>query len=255
MPSLARVDLESLLHARKLGGTLTSTWPLQPPVPSGVVPTGHAKLDEWLGGGFPHGQISEIVGPPSSGRTGLLCGVLASVTCRGELAALVDTSDTFDPVSAAAAGVELSRVLWIRGVPGSTPLREKDAVDGAVKALNLVLQAGGFSAVVLDLADVPFQRTRELPLTTWRRLQRVVEGRETACVLLSSVPLARSPGGLSVRLDPLSAGVGWRGTSDRARLLDRRAARALVVRARYAAGQEKGIEIEHCQIFNRGLPD
>ena len=64
--------------------------------------------------GFPRGRISEITGPRSSGRTALLHSLLAASTGAGECAAFVDASDGFDPCSAAAAGVKLEKLLWIR---------------------------------------------------------------------------------------------------------------------------------------------
>ena len=70
-------------------------------------PTGVTALDARLGGGFPRGQLSELVGPRSSGRTSLLLQMLAAATARGELVALVDALDMFDVESAAAAGVDL----------------------------------------------------------------------------------------------------------------------------------------------------
>jgi hypothetical protein len=72
-----------------------------------------------LGGGFPRGGLSEIAGPPSSGRTSLALALLAAATARGEVAALVDAADAFDPPSAEAAGVALARLLWVRP-PGLT---------------------------------------------------------------------------------------------------------------------------------------
>src|SRR2546425_11726912 len=60
------------------------------------------------------GEIIEIVGRPSSGRTSLFVESLATVTRGGAVAALVDAGDTFDPASAARAGVDLSRLLWVR---------------------------------------------------------------------------------------------------------------------------------------------
>jgi len=77
--------------------------------------TGIAEMDALLGGGFPRGALSEIHGPASSGRTGALLALLARTTGRGALAALVDPLDRLDPSSAAAAGAELSRLLWLRG--------------------------------------------------------------------------------------------------------------------------------------------
>jgi hypothetical protein len=89
-------------------------------------------------------------------------------------------------------------------------------LDRAIKALNLVLQAGGFGVVALDLVDVPASAIARLPFTTWLRVQRTIEGSDTACVLLASQPLARSAGGLSLSL---SARAEWAGDSDRSRRL------------------------------------
>ena len=79
-----------------------------------------------------------------------------------------------------------------------------------------MLQAGGFSLVAIDLADVPPVRLRQIPFTTWPRVQRVIEGSDTACVLLTPEPLARSAGGLTLSLAGRST---WVGVSDRSRLL------------------------------------
>jgi hypothetical protein len=102
-------------------------------------------------------------------------------------------------------------------------------VERALKALNLVLQAGGFGVVALDLADVPDSALRRIPFTTWPRIQRVVEGRDTACVLVASQPLARSAGGVTLTLTGRSE---WVGESDRARRLDGMDVEARVVSPR-----------------------
>ena len=75
--------------------------------------TGIAALDE-LTGGIPRGALTEICGPASSGRTSVLLSLMARMTQAREVCALVDTTDSFDPHSAETAGVELSRVLWVR---------------------------------------------------------------------------------------------------------------------------------------------
>jgi recombination protein RecA len=192
--SLARADLEALLRARKLDRAVArpeeAGAPGRSPLQDWVVPTGIALLDERLGGGLPRGQISEIVGARSSGRLSLACAALAAATGRGELAALVDTLDMFDPESAASCGVTLERLLWIR----------THLLDHALKAFNLVLQAGGFDLVVLDLAEVPPDATGRLPFATWLRLQRVIEGSRTVGLLLGAGPIARSAGGVSIQL-------------------------------------------------------
>src|SRR5215472_2813932 len=77
-------------------------------------PSGIAELDAVLGGGFPRGSLVELCGPASSGRTGLAFSLLAQATERQEACAFVDVSDSLDPISLAAAGVKLPRLLWIR---------------------------------------------------------------------------------------------------------------------------------------------
>ena len=78
-----------------------------------MVPSGIPSLDA-LAGGLPRGCLTEICGPASSGRTTVLLAAVAAATRRGEFCAVVDASDTLDPQSVAAAGVELDRLLWVR---------------------------------------------------------------------------------------------------------------------------------------------
>jgi recombination protein RecA len=77
-------------------------------------PSGVAELDAVLGGGFPRGSLVELCGPASSGRTSLAFSLLAQATESQEACAFVDVTDSLDPLSLAAAGVELPRLLWIR---------------------------------------------------------------------------------------------------------------------------------------------
>src|SRR5947209_20555036 len=77
-------------------------------------PSGVTELDAVLGGGFPRGSLVELCGPASSGRTSLAFSLLAQATQRQEACAFVDVSDSLDPISLAAAGVELPRLLGIR---------------------------------------------------------------------------------------------------------------------------------------------
>jgi hypothetical protein len=226
--------LESALRARKLDRTLTTTLPSwEWTDPASLLPMDVPLVDACLRGGLPRGQLSELSGPCSSGRMTLLLQLMSAATQRGEIVALIDTCDRLDVASAAAAGVDLDRLLWVRGsgfgirgsgfgasprAPSPEPRDQspEPAIDRALKALNLVLQAGGFSLVAIDLADVPPVRLKQIPFTTWPRVQRVIEGSDTACVLLTPEPLARSAGGLTLSLAGRST---WTGVSDRSRLL------------------------------------
>jgi len=215
MANHALAGLETALRARKLDRTLTTALPLERRDASALVATDIAALDACLGGGLPRGQLSEIAGPPSSGRTTLALQTMAASTRRGEIAAFVDTFDRFDVASAAAAGIDLDRLLWIRGSSG--PEGGADGfINRALKALNLVLQAGGFACVVLDLADAPPAALTRIPYTTWLRVPRIIEGQDTACLLLTPQPLARSAGGLTL---VLTGRARWTGDADRNRHL------------------------------------
>jgi hypothetical protein len=230
-----QAHVKSLLRERKLDRTLTTAIP--PTIGADqVAPFGVPALDARLPGGLPRGHVSEIVGPVSSGRTTLAWTWLAAATARGETAALIDTFDRFDPATGDACGIDLTRLLWVRGqaitktaaavdpawlpgaraVDGPGTLLER-TIDRALKALNLVLQSGVCTAVVLDFADVPLNGIRRVPQTTWLRLQRVVEGSDTACVLMGPVPLARSVGGVTMTTDRVSP--KWAGAHERSRRL------------------------------------
>jgi hypothetical protein len=248
MANQARAAVESALRDRKLDRTLTTALaPLERLDPSALMPMDVAPLDACLRGGLPRGQLSELAGPRSSGRLTLLLQMMAAATARGEIAALVDTLDRLDVASAAAAGVDLSRLLWIRGQ--EHPIDR--ALDRALKALNLVLQAGGFGVAAIDLADVPLAAIRQIPFTTWMRVQRVIEGSDTACVLLTSEPLARSAGGLTVTLAGRST---WTGSSDRRRQLSGLELRARVVSPRKRIDGAVSIGVVTADMSDRDLP-
>jgi hypothetical protein len=211
--ALARADLESLLRARRLDRTLTTALPsADPRDEAALAPSGISSLDARLGGGLPRGHLSEIVGARSSGRTSLVLQAIAAATARGELVALVDALDMLDVESAAAAGVDLARLLWIRGHvvpnPGLCGDTNQRALEQAIRAFTLVLQAGNFGLVVLDVAEAPAQAVRRLPFTTWMRLQRMAEGSQTACVLIGGEPMARSSAGLTLKLGIRTSGFG-----------------------------------------------
>ena len=230
--ALARAHLESLLRDKHLDTTLTHVRP--PGIGRPALPISrpdddrYLALDEALGGGLPRGELSEIAGPRSSGRTTLMAAALASATARGELAALVDPLDRFDVASGAAAGIQLTQLLWVRGVAASVEAigasgggRESAwrSVERAIKAFTLTLESRAFALAVCDVADVPPPVLRRLPFTTWFRLARLIEGSATAALLVAPERLGRSAGGVTLALGETS-GLQWRGASDRARLFD-----------------------------------
>ena len=207
----------SVLQQRRLDRTLTSVKPA-------TAPSCADWQIPWLDagvGGVPRGQVSEVVGPVSSGRTGLAWAALAAATARGERVALIDTFDRFDPALAHEAGVDLSRVLWVRGqpvsrlagaldpdwVPGQRAVQGpgtlfERSLDRALTSVQLAAQSGVCTLVVLDLLDVPAPALRRIPRSTWLRLQHSIEGSPVAVLLLGLQPMGRSAGGLAIAVGP-----------------------------------------------------
>ena len=186
-----------------------------------MVSSGVAAIDA-LTGGLPRGCLTEICGPASSGRTTLLLAALAAATRRGEFCVVVDASDALDPQSAAAAGVELERLLWVRCGEDSpqdhrNPKRNKvelnsknripsrtdpseHRLEQVLRATDLLLESGGFGLIVLDLGDLPPQAARRIPLTTWFRFRRAVEHKPTILLAIEQQPIAGSCSSLQLQL-------------------------------------------------------
>jgi recombination protein RecA len=106
-PAFTRLQLVSPDFGRGLDG-------FRHRIPAELQSTGIAELDVLLRGGFPRGSLIELCGTSSSGRTSVSFALLAQATARQEACAFVDVSDSLDPMSLAAAGVDLTRLLWIR---------------------------------------------------------------------------------------------------------------------------------------------
>lgn len=251
----ARAAVEALLREKKLDRTLTSTLP-ERPGEDAVSPVGSDALNRALAGGVPRGQVSEVVGPASSGRTSVAWAALAAASRRGESIALIDTFDRFDPPTAHACGIDLSRLLWVRGqavsktaaaidpawlpgvraVNGSGTFLER-VIDRAIKSLNLVVQSGVCTLVVIDLIDVPATALRRLPASTWFRIERAIEGSDTAVMILAAQPVARSAGGRSMVVGG-DTRIQWRGSHDRTRRVIGVCTRASISAARCSHAQD-----------------
>jgi hypothetical protein len=276
-----RAQIEATL-AEKIPSALT---PL-PRAPYSLVSTGIREIDELLHGGLPAGALSEIVGPECSGRTSLALALVAGMTRAGKVCAWVDVSDTLHPESAAAIGVDLARLLWIRcgasprmeplpvasvhiaekppkpkpvspqaggGHPrmevrglsaavsdllaprcaeplhkprpqprqyepqndalqnhGSQPAKKKPTqrskswsrLEQALRVTDLLLQAGGFSCIVLDMGSLNEEFALRVPLATWFRFRAAAERLQANVLLLTQHACAKSSAALVLRLDP-----------------------------------------------------
>jgi recombination protein RecA len=197
-----------------------------------MVSSGIRELDA-LTGGLPRGCLTEICGSASSGRTSILLAALARATRRGEVCALVDASDALDPTSAASAGIEMGRLLWVRckktvprsrfPVLSSFPEHNfrnsnqselsaerrgwESQLEQVLKITDLLLQSNGFGMIVLDLADIPVRNARRIPLASWFRFRRAIEHTLTVLLVLEQQPIAGSCSSVLVKFSAVRSQV------------------------------------------------
>ncbi len=183
--ALKRKQIESALVGR-FGGIFERHKRL----PTETVSTGVAELNEVLQG-FPRGAITEIYGESSSGRTSLLLSAVAAATAQEETCAVVDCNDTFDLSSAAKAGIDFNRLLWVRC---------SNDLERSFKAVDLILHAGGFGFVALNLCDVPTKSARRIIASWWFRFRRAIENTPTALLVLTPIAAVRSCASVALEL-------------------------------------------------------
>lgn len=185
----------------------------------GRLPTALPDLDAALGGGLPRGRVTELVGDRSTGRTGLASRMMAGATRRGETAAWVDLEDALDPEALAAAGVLLQSLLWVR----------PRGLDDALRATELLLGAGGFGLVALDLGLRPPPPRRD-GRAAWIRLARAAERTRSTLLVLAAARQAGACAALG--LEVVARRALWSGGPCRRPLLDGVAMRLAVARSR-----------------------
>jgi hypothetical protein len=152
------------------------------PIESSPPPGWEREGIDGLLGLFPPGRLSEIVGPRSSGASSLLLALIARITTSGGQVAFVDGMDALDPASAAAAGVDLSALLWVKC---------GGRLRVALSAADLLVRCPGFALVVLDLDELG-----PMPASAHMRLQRAVEGGDTILITRSARHREGSPASL-----------------------------------------------------------
>jgi recombination protein RecA len=183
--AISKTEIESEIAARfgsafKLHGKRTGEF-----LSSGV-----SQIDAFTGG-LARGAITEIYGPASSGRTSLMLSAMAHATRHEEVCALVDTNDVFDPQSAAQTEVKFDRLLWIRCA---------NNLEHAFKATDMLLQAGGFGLVMLDLGDVPAKSAKRIISSWWYRFRRTLESTPTALLVIVEESAVRSCASVALEL-------------------------------------------------------
>ena len=201
--NLARKNVPEVVSLRDLGWRHDSGRALS---------TGLDQLDELLGGeGLPVGRMSELYGPASAGKTSLVNRIMAGVTGRGGCVAYVDFFNALSPEFLQAAGVDLENVLWVRGSGTELPAenigrdnrshgenpdpgdRETVSLRYALKQVEILMQSGNFTLVILDVVEPASRRGQGgaglgsslLPKGMWFRLQRAAEKSKSVLLLLS----------------------------------------------------------------------
>src|SRR5882724_1569057 len=183
--AISKAEIES-----EIAGRFGNALKLQEKTSAETLSTGVAEVDA-LVGGIPRGAITEMFGPASSGRTSLMLSMLAHATTHDEICALIDASDVFAPSAAAVTGIDLDRLLWIRCAAN---------IEHAFKATDLLLHAGGFGLVILDLGDVAGKDARRIISSWWYRFRRTVEDRPTVLTVISEEACTRSCAALTLEL-------------------------------------------------------
>lgn len=290
MPSAATIrhQIETSLSGRIPSALTPSPRTIHP-----VMATGIPSIDAMLEGGLPVGAITEVVGPECSGRTAFALSFVARLTQSAKVCAWVDVSDTLHPESAAASGVDLHRLLWIRcgiSIPARTqsppqpaftlpkkyldpptikkglhgggfgshprneikglsdsisnfmqqetfaprcaepqrrvqleqqifepnprqpsapshwqlaPVRKPwTKIEQALRVTDLLLQGGGFSAIVIDMGSIAPEYAIRVPLATWFRYRAAAGRTQVSVLLLTQCPCAKSSVELLLRFKP-----------------------------------------------------
>lgn len=194
MPSSAvlRARIEASL-AQRIPSALSPA----PRVIRPVLPVGIEEIDEISGGGLPRGAITELIGPEGSGRSSFALSFLTRMTRKEMVCAWVDVSDRLYPESAAAIGVDLDRLLWVRcGISHTATRKPWRRMDQGLRVTDLLLQAGGFSVLVLDMGDIAAEFVTRVPLAVWFRYRAAAERSQTSVLLLTQHSSAKSSAGL-----------------------------------------------------------
>jgi hypothetical protein len=164
-----------------LRNLLAERFPQAPLETSARRRTGVFLIDSVLDQGLPQSAITEISSPfPSAGSASLIAGLIGAAQAARSFVALIDGRDSFDPEPFARAG--LRHLLWVRC---------HRAME-ALKAADLLLRDGNFPLLLLDLVLNSPNELRQIPQTSWYRLQRLVEPTSTVFLVLSRQRLVTS---------------------------------------------------------------
>lgn len=152
-----------------------------------------SRLKAFIPNGLQRGILAEITGTESSGKTAISLYILAESICKGETCAYIDLKNQLDLKTFPLRGVTLSQLSWIR-CHGNT--------EHAIRCTDLILHAGGFGIVLLDLCGASSQDLNHIPLSYWFRFRRAIENTPTILLICSEHPQARSCSRYSFEVKP-----------------------------------------------------
>lgn len=127
------------------------------------------------------GTLTEIAG--TSGKTSMSLSLLSKLTRTGEICAVVDSANSFDPCSAVLGGVELENLLWVK-CDGD--------IERSFMAADYLVQAKGFGAVWLNLNGIPRHQLKQVPRTFWYRYRNRIKETPTMLIVTAEEPIAGS---------------------------------------------------------------
>jgi hypothetical protein len=140
-------------------------------------------LLESAGLSFTRGTLAELAGGASTGKTSLILSLLAKLTRAGEVCAVVDSSNSFDPCSAVNSGVELENLLWVK-CGGD--------IERSFLSADYLVQAKGFGAVWLNLNGLSKRELRMVPKTYWYRYRTRIKETPTLVLVTAEEPVTGS---------------------------------------------------------------
>jgi hypothetical protein len=132
---------------------------------------------------FERGSLVDLAGGASSGKTAMALSLLTKLTVEGEICAVVDSSNGFDPCSSAASGVVLENLLWVR-CGGD--------VEKAFMAADHLVQAKGFGAIWINLVGLPLKKLQMVPKTYWYRYRTRIKETPTLLLVTAEEPVTGS---------------------------------------------------------------
>jgi hypothetical protein len=154
------------------------------------------------------GSLTEFVGPRSTGKTSLAFMLLSALTQKGEICAVVDLNNSFNPRAAVNCGIELENILWVRC---------NGNIEHAFRAADNLIQAKNFGLILIDLNDHNERDLGHIPSSYWYRFRTRIKGSQTVFIITANRALMGAASNQSFHLE--AGKTAWSG-ANRFKLID-----------------------------------